>query len=101
MTDSLDGYDVALPTFALLARFQAGGDTGESAATAVSVRLRDAGMPYDQVSVERQESDGSWMVVARFVEPSLDGHTAAAGLHETLTTAGLGPDEVWVDQALS
>jgi hypothetical protein len=101
MTDSIDAYDAALPTYALLARFQVAGGTEAEAMAAVSSRLRAADMPFDQVSLEREESDGSWMVVARFVEPSLDAHTAAAGLHETLTSAGLAPDEVWVNAALA
>jgi hypothetical protein len=33
--------------------------------------------------------------VARFVTVSVDAHTAVVGVHETLTTEGVAPDEVW------
>jgi hypothetical protein len=94
MTD----FDV-LPTFALLARFVVDGGTAEEATAHVERRLSAVPLPFDQVELERREDDGTWMVVARFVEPSLDSHTATAGLHDTLTAAGLIPDEVWVDSA--
>lgn len=85
-----------LPTFSLLARFVVDAVTAEDATSHVEHRLSAVPLPFDQVELERHEDDGSWLVVARFVEPSIDGQTAIIGLHETLTKAGLPPDEVWV-----
>ena len=99
-TDDL-GLDVALPTFAILARFREAAGSEEAALAAVTERLTAAAERFDQVALERQDDDGSWLVVARFVTVSVDAHTAVAGVHEDLHSAGLAPDEVWAERALS
>lgn len=101
MTDPLDTTELALPTYAVLARFRATGSSSEDAVRSVVTALTDADEPFHEVQVERQEEDGTWMVVVRFVLVSIDGHTAVVGLHETLTAAGLAPDEVWADRQVS
>jgi len=95
------GPETVLPTFAVLARFheQAAGE--HEAVAAVRRLLRDAQEPFDDVFLERAESDGSWMVVARFVVVSVDSHTGVAGVHESLRQAGLAADEVWADAQLA
>ena len=98
---SPDSFDAALPSYVLLARFVATAPSAEAAVQQVEARRHAAEAPFDEARVERDEGDGSWMVVARFVEASVDEHTAATGLYETLTAAGLGPDEVWVDSAVA
>ena len=95
MTDSVD--EMALPTFAVLARFQERAATGEEAARSLVARMTLAEEPFHEVRVERQDSDGCWLVLVRFVIVSIDAHTAVLGLSETLTDAGMLPDEVWVD----
>ena len=88
--------EVALPTFPVLARFRS--DAGEAADAVADVvaRLEPVRGLFDEAFVERREDDGSFWVVARFVTVSLDVHTAVVGVHETLTSAGVAPDEVWV-----
>ncbi len=101
MSQSPDTAEVVLPTFAVLARFRESATSGDAAVLAVQTRLTDADEPFDQVVVERQEGHTTWMIVARFVLVSVDGHTAVLGLDETLRGAVLAPDEVWVDRTLS
>jgi len=104
MTTSADddmSLDVALATYAILARFRETAETEESAVEQVVDRLSSAAEPHDLVTVERREEDGSWLVVARFVTVSVDAHTAVAGVHDDLHAAGLQPDEVWAERALS
>lgn len=84
-----------LPTFAVLVRFREGAPTGEDAVRGLVARLSAAEEPFHEVEVERQEDEGTWMVVVRFVVVSVDEGTAVAGVHETLTSAGLRPDEAW------
>lgn len=91
----MDSLDVALPTFAVLARFRESALTPEEAVRGLVARLRDADEPVHEVDVEREEGPGTWMVVARFVLVSVDAATAIAGLTETLAEAGLHPDETW------
>ena len=93
--DSGDG-EVALPTFVVLARFAEAAGTAEQAEASVRSRLAAARGLFDDVRVERREDDGTWLLEVRFVVVSLDGHTAVEGVSETLTSAGLAPDEVWV-----
>ena len=100
MMEPLDVFEVGLPTFAVLARFRVIADSYDAAAREVMARLTAAEAPFHEVNPERQEEDGSWLVLVRFVLVSVDGHTAVAGLHETLTGAAMLPDEVWVDRAL-
>ena len=97
----LDTTELVLPTYAVMARFRASGATGDQAVRQVVVALTEAEEPFHEVQVERQEEDGSWMVVVRFVLVSIDGQTAVVGLHETLVAAGLNPDEVWADRQVS
>ena len=99
-TDDL-ALDVALPTFAILARFRESAATEDSAVDAVTQRLLDAGQRADHVVIERQDDDGSWLVMARFVTVSVDAHTAVAGVHEDLHGAGLTPDEVWAERQVA
>lgn len=101
MIDSPLSFDSPLPTFSVLARFQSTAETGGEAEREVTSRLLAAQEPVHEVNVERQEDSGVWMVTARFVLVSVDGHTAVGGLHETLTIAGLRPDEVWLDHAIT
>ena len=88
--------EVALPTFPVLARFRS--DAGDAAAAVADVvaRLEPVRGLFDEAFVERREDDGSFWVVARFVTVSVDLHTAVVGVHDTLTGAGVPPDEVWV-----
>lgn len=101
MNNAPDTAEVALPTFAILARFRERATTAREAIASVEARLTAAQEPFHHVDVERQEDDDNWMVVARFVLVSVDGHTAVVGLHETLMAAGLAPDEVWADRQVS
>ncbi|HEV7209086.1 MAG TPA: hypothetical protein VGN54_10130 [Mycobacteriales bacterium] len=88
--------DMALPTFAVLARFREPAGTREEALRAVERRLVGAEAPFDQVTAAVAEENGAWNVTARFVVASLDSSTAADGVHGTLRAAGLGCEEVWV-----
>ena len=99
--DPLDTTELALPTYAVLARFREAAPTGEAAVHAVVTRLTEAQEPFHEVDVEREEAPGTWMVVARFVLVSVDSSTAVTGLSETLQSAGLRPDEVWADRQVS
>lgn len=97
MNDS-EELDTALPTYAVLAQLsRPAGGSGEEAVRSVETDLRAAGAPYDLVTVERQDNDGTWRLRARFVVVSVDGETAVGGVHETLVAAGVRPDEVWLD----
>ena len=96
--DDLDD-DPVLPTFAVLARFASAAASPEEAVHDAVRRLTSAEEPFHEVTTEQREGGGSW-VVARFVLVSVDAHTAVTGLHETLSAAGLAPDEVWADQQL-
>ena len=87
--------DLALPTFEVKARFAAAGETGEAAESDVRSRLTAARGLYDDVRVERQEPDGSWQLVVRFVVVSIDARTAVLGVQETLESAGVSAEEVW------
>lgn len=100
-TDDDLALDVALPTYAILARFRESAASADDAVDAVTSRLADCGERFDQVTLERADDDGTWLVVARFVTVSVDAHTAVAGIHEDLHSAGLAPDEVWAERALS
>ncbi len=92
--------DEVLPTFAVMARFaQAAGNRDEAVREVVG-RLTAAHEPFHEVTVAR-EADGLHLVVVRFVLVSVDASTAVAGLHETLVTADLVPDEVWSEGRVS
>ena len=96
--DDTDELDTALPTYAVLAQLsRPTGGSGDEAVRSVETDLRAAGAPYDLVTVERQDDDGTWRLRARFVVVSVDGETAVRGVHETLVAAGVHPDEVWLD----
>ena len=99
MTEALDG-DVALPTYEVLARFRSSATSESDAVAEVTRRLTEQHEPFHEITVERQEEDGTWMVVVRFVLVSVDAHTAVVGLDETLRSAGVAPDEVWADHQL-
>lgn len=99
--DAFDSFDAALPTYALLASFTVPGASASDAERDVVSRLSSAEEPFHEVRVERREDDGTWKVAVRFVLASVDGRTAIAGLHETLTAAGLSPDEVWLDKQVA
>lgn len=87
--------ELVLPTFEVLARFLEPAGSGEEAVHQVEERLRAQQEPFQEVTVERDEGSDRWMVVARFVLVSVDSGTAVGGLHDTLVSAGLTPDEVW------
>ena len=89
--------DAPLPTFALLARFRVGQADQHAAVEVVRRLLRTADEPFEDVIVEREDAPGTFYVMARFVLSSVDGETAVMGLFETLRSAGLDPDEVWLD----
>lgn len=101
MTTEDTTSDLVLPTFAVLARFLQRAGTADEAVAAVAEQLRSHDEPVHEISVERQETEGEWMVVARFVLVSVDAATAVAGLSETLTAAGTPPDEVWAAQQVA
>ena len=87
--------EVALPTFAVLARLRSTAADGPAAVADVIRQVAPSAGLYDDVVVERQEDDGSFWVVVRFVTVSVDAHTAVLGVHETLTSQGVPVDEVW------
>jgi hypothetical protein len=93
--DETQPAEVTLPTVPVLARLRSDAPDARAAVADVGRRLEPVRGLYDEVVVERQEDDGSFWVVARFVTVSVDVHTAVAGVHETLSTAGVGADEVW------
>jgi hypothetical protein len=95
--DAEPAVEAVLPTFAVLARFRREAGSEQGAVAQVRQMLTDAGEPFDDVAPERAETDGSWMVTARFVVVSVDSNTAVAGVHETLQRQGLAVDEVWAD----
>lgn len=93
--------DAPLPTYAVLARFQVEQAEESAAVAAVRSRLLATDEPFDDVTVEREDTPGTYYVMARFVLTSVDGETAVMGLFETLRGAGLDPDEVWLDAQLA
>lgn len=97
LDDVTGGPETVLPTFVVLARFAVPGPE-DSAVAEVRRQLTAAQEPFDDLRVEREEPDGTVMVLARFVVVSVDAHTGVAGVHDSLRDAGLGVDEVWVDQ---
>lgn len=88
-----DTGEVVLPTFSVLARFRASAPDGPAAVRSVVQRLTAAEEPFHEVS--SQSDGGDQLVLVRFVLVSVDAQTAVVGLSETLTAAGLEPDEVW------
>lgn len=93
--DETAPVEVALPTFPVLARLRSSAPDAQAAVEDVTAQLAPAAGLYDEVVVERQEDDGSFWVVARFVTVSVDAHTAVLGVHETLSGGGVPVDEVW------
>lgn len=91
----MTSLDLALPTFSVFARFKVEAAAEREAIERVVEQLTAHEEPFHEISAERQEPDGTWMIVARFVLVSVDSHTAVLGLDETLREAGLLPDEVW------
>ena len=87
--------EILLPTVQVLARLRSTAPDARSAVADVTERLAPVRGLYDEVVVERQEDDGSFWVVGRFVDVSVDASTAVAGVHETLRAAGIDVDEVW------
>ncbi len=94
--DETAPVEVALPTFGVLARLRSGAPDEGGAVAEVTAQLAPVSGLFDEVAVERREDDGSWWVVASFVTVSVDAHTAVLGVHESLSTAGVPVDEVWV-----
>jgi len=97
----MSNLDTALPTYAVFARFNVTAPSEREAIERVVEQLTAHEEPFHEISAERQEPDGTWMIVARFVLVSVDGHTAVLGLDETLREAGLLPDEVWAGAQVS
>lgn len=87
--------DVVLTTVPVLVRLASSAPDARAAVAEVRERLTPVRELFDDVVVERQEDDGSWWVLARFVTVSVDVHTAVLGVHETLAEAGVPVDEVW------
>lgn len=104
MTLPVDGAfeEVVLPTYTVLARFREPAVDGASAVRQVVERLTAAQEPFHEVTVQQEDQGERFhLVVVRFVLVSVDPQTAVAGLSETLTAAGLTPDEVWAAEQLS
>ena len=93
--DETEPVEVALPTFFVLARLRSRAADARAAIVDVIGQVAASAGLYDDVVVERQEDDGSFWVVVRFVTVSVDAHTAVLGVHETLTAQGVAVDEVW------
>lgn len=87
--------EVVLQTVPVLVRLRSHAPDERAAVADVTARLEPVRGLYDEVLVERQEDDGSFFVVGRFVTVSVDVHTAVVGVAETLTGAGIPVDEVW------
>lgn len=96
-----ESFEEVLGTYSLLARFRVPDADEQLAPGQVAQRLTATDLAFHEVDVERVEPDGTVLVVVRFVEASVDGETALAGLFETLSAAGLSPDEVWLERAFS
>lgn len=94
--------DAVLPTFAVLARFRSTAREEPAALAEVRDRVEGARGLWDDVLPERQEPDGTWQVLVRFVVVSVDTRTAVEGVLEALARdAGTRPEEAWVDARLS
>jgi hypothetical protein len=87
--------EVVLQTVPVLVRLRSDAADERAAVADVTARLEPVRGLYDEVLVERQEDDGSFFVVGRFVTVSVDVHTAVVGVTETLAGAGVPVDEVW------
>lgn len=87
--------EAVLASYEVLARFPTIAGTEQEAVATLRSRLEPERGQYDDVTVERREPDGTWMVLARFVVATVDAEAAVAGVHAELTGAGLTPDEVW------
>jgi hypothetical protein len=96
-----DLEETVLPTYELYARFPVQAATEREAIDALVTQLTAAHEPFHEIEAEREDPAGTWLVVARFVIVSVDGHTAVLGLDETLRGAGLAPDEVWAGNQVS
>ncbi|MCU1586953.1 MAG: hypothetical protein JWN31_446 [Frankiales bacterium] len=90
-----DLEETVLPTYELFARFAVPAVSEREAIDALVTQLTTAHEPFHEITVEREDPSGTWLVAVRFVIVSVDGHTAVLGLDETLRAAGLSPDEVW------
>ena len=84
-----------LQTVPVLVRLRSTAPDARAAVADATARLAPVRGLYDEVLVERQEEDGSFFVVGRFVTVSVDVHTAVVGVAETLAGAGIAVDEVW------
>ena len=93
--DEVVPAEILLPTFAVLARLRSLAPDAHAAVADVTARLAPVRGLFDEVLVERQEDDGSFWVVGRFLTVSVDASTAVAGVHGTLRGAGIDVDEVW------
>ncbi len=87
--------EVVLQTVPVLVRLRSDAPDERAAVADVIARLEPVRGLYDEVLVERQEGDGSFFVLGRFVTVSVDVHTAVVGVVETLTGAGVQVDEAW------
>lgn len=87
--------EVVLQTVPVLVRLRSHAPDEGAAVADVTARLAPLRGLYDEVLVERQEDDGSFFVVGRFVTVSVDVHTAVVGVTDTLAEAGIPVDEVW------
>jgi len=87
--------EVVLQTVPVLVRLRSDAPDERAAVAEVTARLEPVRGLFDEVLVERQEDDGSFFVLGRFVTVSVDVHTAVVGVAETLAAAGVPVDEVW------
>ena len=85
--------DDVLPTFQVFARFCVETGTAPAGVAVVTQMIAAAGERPSEVTLEREEGPGRWMIMARFVVASTDAHTAVLGVSEAL--AVVRPDEVW------
>ena len=84
-----------LTTVPVLVRLHSVAVDERAAVADATARLAPVRDLHGEVVVERQEDDGSFFVVSRFVTVSVDVHTAVVGVAETLAAAGITVDEVW------
>ena len=91
--------EALLPTYTVLARLRSTAAEREQAVEEVTRRLSGQRGLFDEVVVERQEPDGSWMVLARFVVVSVEASTAVRGVYDELVSSGVPVDEVWAEPA--
>ena len=85
--------DDVLPTFQVFARFCVETSAVAAAVAVVTQMIAAVKEHPSEVTLEREDGPGRWMIMARFVVVSTDTHTAVLGVSEALSA--VRPDEVW------